>query len=224
MIYLGRDAVGLVIERGSFNTPIIIPQEYTRLAYLEATGTQCINTGINLKLSSEIELDGCITGTAKDSYPRLCGTSNPVLFFWCIQKGDYTGQIKGCNGYYKFGDSTEKSFQLLPFGRSKHIINKDTYTIIINGNILTGSVGATSITENVLSTITLFCSNNQGIYSNFAAGRIYEYKYSENNIILRHMFPVKRINDNELGMYDIINNVFYTNAGTDEFIAGEVIT
>ena len=221
MIYLGNQAVGLTVERGSFDTPAVIPHEYERLLYLESTGSQCIDTGIHYKLSSELEIDGQYTTSVTAAYPRLCGTKNPLLLLSCVKDANYENTIiTAPTGYYQFGNSGEKSYAM-QFGlRFKTKINKNKFAIIVNNNSVEGTVGATSVSENATSTITLFCGNNQGTYENYAAGRIYEYKYSEDGILLRHMFPVKRLSDNELGMYDVVNNVFYTNAGTGTFIAG----
>lgn len=223
MMYLGENPVGLVIERGSYGTSITLPQEYERLAYLESTGTQCIDTGINLKLSSEVEIDGYHLNSSESptQYPRLLGTSNPSLFISCTQRGNYTNHVlKSANFYYMFGNGTERTISFLPALRMRHKINKNFYSITIDGEIFTDIYNATSVSENSSSTITLFCSNDRGNYVNFTPCRIYEYKYSENNVVLRHMFPAKRKSDDELGMYDVINDVFYTNAGTGTFIAG----
>ena len=45
-------------------------------------------------------------------------------------------------------------------------------------------------------------------------------KISENGILIRNFIPCYRKSDNEIGLYDIVNNVFYTNQGTGEFLKG----
>jgi hypothetical protein len=57
-----------------------------------------------------------------------------------------------------------------------------------------------------------------------SAVRLYECKFLENTQIIRDFIPARRIVDNILGLYDIINNQFYTNAGSGNFIAGSTIT
>ena len=39
-------------------------------------------------------------------------------------------------------------------------------------------------------------------------------------VLVRNFIPAKRNSDNVLGLYDLVNNVFYTNAGSGTFIAG----
>ena len=50
--------------------------------------------------------------------------------------------------------------------------------------------------------------------------RIYRCKIWQNGELLRDFIPVQRKSDDEIGMLDIINNVFYTNDGTGSFSCG----
>ena len=50
--------------------------------------------------------------------------------------------------------------------------------------------------------------------------KIYNLKISENGILIRNFIPCYRKSDNEIGLYDIVNNVFYTNQGTGVFLKG----
>lgn len=64
-----------------------------------------------------------------------------------------------------------------------------------------------------------------GWYDNYwtAKGRYYYVKiYDKNNKLIRYFVPCKN-SDNVVGMYDIVNNIFYKSAGTEEFIAGNIM-
>ena len=68
---------------------------------------------------------------------------------------------------------------------------------------------------------TFFCSNTiiRG-YVNFSKiFRLYYARIFEQNFVME-IFPAVRTYDNKPGMYDIINDFFYTNKGTGEFIVG----
>jgi len=41
--------------------------------------------------------------------------------------------------------------------------------------------------------------------------------------LVRNMIPCYRRSDLKPGMYDTVNNVFYTNSGSGEFILGPVV-
>ena len=47
---------------------------------------------------------------------------------------------------------------------------------------------------------------------------------SEGTNLVRNLIPCYRNSDNVVGLYDIVNNVFYTNDGTGDFIAGPVVS
>ena len=51
----------------------------------------------------------------------------------------------------------------------------------------------------------------------FLRGKIYGLKLWSNNILVRDFIPCYRKSDNKVGMYDIVNNQFYTNADTSRF-------
>jgi hypothetical protein len=55
-------------------------------------------------------------------------------------------------------------------------------------------------------------------------GKVFYCKIYENNILVRNFIPAKRDSDNAIGMYDLVNNVFYTNSGTGTFVTGNIIT
>ena len=54
-------------------------------------------------------------------------------------------------------------------------------------------------------------------------GKIYYFKIYVNNVLVRNFVPAKRKSDNVLGLYDLVNNAFYTNAGTGTFTAGHIV-
>lgn len=56
-----------------------------------------------------------------------------------------------------------------------------------------------------------------------ANARIYSCKIWDSNTLVRNYVPAMRNNDNALGMYDVVNDVFYTNSGTGAFVAGPTI-
>ena len=59
-------------------------------------------------------------------------------------------------------------------------------------------------------------------YTNYtpALARYYESKWWNDGTLVRHFIPCYRISDDKPGMYDIVNDVFYTNVGTGEFELG----
>lgn len=50
--------------------------------------------------------------------------------------------------------------------------------------------------------------------------KFYYFKLYKDSILLRYFIPCYRKSDNIIGMYDVINDVFYTNSGTGTFLKG----
>ena len=54
----------------------------------------------------------------------------------------------------------------------------------------------------------------------YTQARLYFLKIWDEEKLVRNYIPVRRIEDNTLGLYDMLNRVFYTNSGTGNFIGG----
>ena len=73
---------------------------------------------------------------------------------------------------------------------------------------------------------TLFCAMN---YSNstwspyrYAAGNLYYFKIWVEGVLTRDLVPCKNENDT-VGLYDLVNNVFYTSPNSAAFVAGPAV-
>ena len=53
---------------------------------------------------------------------------------------------------------------------------------------------------------------------------LYSCKIYDNDTLIRDFVPVKRISDNEYGLWDKVTKAFYPNTGTGAFTAGPAIT
>ena len=60
-------------------------------------------------------------------------------------------------------------------------------------------------------TCTLFCAlNSSNNPFRYVEADLYYLKFIKGGIIIRDLIPAKRNSDNEIGLYDLENNVFYT--------------
>jgi hypothetical protein len=60
--------------------------------------------------------------------------------------------------------------------------------------------------------------------SDYGKYKIYSCKLYKSNQMVRNFIPCYRKADNEIGMYDLVNKVFYTNQGTGTFLKGNNTT
>ena len=104
------------------------------------------------------------------------------------------------------------------------IINKNTITLQ-NGRIDYGTEGMdlTSKSGNQTTSMVLFALTNEEddpIPMSAYNMKVYRLKLYENNVLVRDYVPCYRTSDNEVGLYEVVNNVFYPNNGTGTFNKG----
>ena len=66
--------------------------------------------------------------------------------------------------------------------------------------------------------LTVFALNNNGTVTQFGKLKLYSLKIYDSNTLIRDFIPC-RCSNNKFGLFDRVQKRFYTNAGTDEFIA-----
>lgn len=190
-----------------------IPNEYEEVEYIECTGTQYINTGIKVN-SSTSRYETKINPSSVSVTSGIFGTRNNNL------GADLSSMnVFIINGVFRLD-------WLVGSGYSEINISPNTeYTISITRGLATiNNVDYTSEqTTSVNSLYTFYIGNfnNAGRpYSNGFLGKIYYSKLYNNNILVFDGVPCYRKSDNVAGLYDLVNNVFYTNQGTGNFIVG----
>lgn len=70
------------------------------------------------------------------------------------------------------------------------------------------------------SKIRLNSMNRSGETGYIGYNKFYSVEAYKDDVCVLSLIPCYRKADNEAGMYDIVNNQFYTNIGTGEFIVG----
>ena len=186
------------------------PKGYTRLEYIESTGTQYINTGVTGGGSFGIEADVYIGSLPTDGYHGVFGSKaanrdkESTLY--------YSANLNSWNGSIRTSSSMENA-QLSPNTRT---------TVSLRGSVFSHDDVSFSVSRgsNNSYPVTLFAVNNAGNVSQFGSFRLYSCKIYTGSTLVRDMVPAKRGSDNAVGMYDTVDGVFYTNSGTGSFIAG----
>lgn len=193
-----------------------LPREYKQVEYIESTGTQYIDTGYipdNIN-GYKIECEVCPTELA-NRYCILSGynTNNSISL-------EITAQDKArVYFYYGSGIALDKFFGTITSNKNTIIIEylNGRFTRTVNGE-------TSSETINLLGTANesmYMFVDRQLRYSIFYKPlKMYKCKLYNNNYLIRDFVPCYRKSDNEVGLYDLVSNTFFTNSGTGEFIAG----
>jgi len=205
-------------------------QTYTTLTYIEATGTQYIETDITT--ASGMVVTGKFYGVAPSS---TTGATNGTNSEWLWKAGNqnnfllYNGgsRLYGSNGSYAW---YQKNSSLVNGRYIKTIIAIDggtTSTASRSGYIigtsasvfestsfskLTNSGWSASPTYDV---IYLCCNENTAGPS---ACRFYGMEITEDGSVTHNLIPAMRDSDSVVGVLDSVTDTFYENAGTGTFL------
>lgn len=179
-----------------FNPQFLVPNGYTVLEYVESTGIQYIDTGLTVNKT--------------DSYEMILTTH-------LTSNNNYAG----ANGYLQFqakiGNNKKSKINI----KYKNKIE----TIFVDDQQVSSTDWSTSYngTNVKLGIFKLGDTNNTWYSQTGQSGKLYSCKILNNNNLIRNFVPCKNTSG-ILGLYDTVNNVFYTNAGTGTFTAGPIAT
>ena len=193
-----------------------LPQGYQEVEYIESSGTQYIDTGYkptgeNMRLVMDY------------MYP-----ASP-------------------NGKSLFGAESSNTFSITFYSRSAttaEFFIGSTYDVVsynittgtrykldchANNGAFTANLNEAAKSEtysgNLVKTINLFLFTNNGQQSTqLISARLYSCQIYDNEILIRDFVPCYRKADGAVGLYDLVNNVFYTNAGSGRFAVGSNIS
>lgn len=216
------------------NTSQILPEGYTQIDYIEATGTQYIDTGYLPKDTSKYEFLGTIVEnptTIKGAYifgENDEGDSTPEEQWYhsCYIKLNSKGGIQFSFGHDENGNAINLSAVSGYIG-SKHKLVLDKEGACID-NTLIGNFAETTTPFTKGKSLYLFAlhytdtDDSDVAELGVAVIQVNNFKIYEDNILKHDFIPCKRNSDNVLGLYDYITKEFKTNAGTGTFNGGEV--
>lgn len=179
-----------------------LPAGYTKLEYIEATGTQFIRTGVYPYTEGsyvrghrwELDIEFKANGIR-----QLMGY------------GPYGGEYWGINSNIYEGMS-------VPAGKRDTIVH-DYSKGTAGGNTLWAQnsyrdVGANLTTDQEYTLFNLKWGGNTGYW---CYAKLYRCKCVQGNTLIRDFIPAMRNSDGAVGLFDIVNNVFYGNSGGGSF-------
>jgi hypothetical protein len=171
---------------------------YRIVDYLQFSGGQYINTGI---IPSNHELDITFDWDSYEDEEYLFGVTQDYYHYHFSSVRRY--YIWGRNGNEGNGGEFTTGIHTLVFNGDNNIIKLDDTTL--------GSGVDISATTNLYI--------GRRVNSSSLKGKVYNaiIKDKSNGTIVRYFVPVVRIADSVAGMYDVVNDIFYTNQGSGTF-------
>lgn len=230
-------AMGIVDK---FKSGSLLGTEYTRLDFIQSTGSQYIDTGYAWTSENvEIFLDAIVT-TAKGSTSlfgaeEYTASSGNARYFSGIPHGGngaYSFYIgTGAIGSISFTETTR--FRLgvkIEGGKAKVILNGATQFEATYSGSIQAKKGAylTSSASTNIGHIFLFSNHNSNRGSSNAATqqvggmKVYAFRLHENGKLVRDFVPCKN-SSGTVGMFDLVEGIFYTTP-VGAFTAGNTVS
>lgn len=191
----------------------MLPTGYTRLEYIESTGTQYINTGFKPNQDTRVVMDFQFAS----EYSSL-GANEIFGTRTSASSKTYAIQWNTANNYFQH--FYYNGYDNLSFGdfEKRQIAELNRNMMYLDGVAHERTYAAFQCDY----PLYLSALNQAGTTNYFAAIRIYSCKIYDNGALVRNYIPAKN-SSGVIGLYDDANAKFYTNAGTGKFVAGAEI-
>lgn len=192
-----------------------LPQGYTEVEYISSENSSSsssggvINTGVLLYSANNNSYE--IAGKVTPIFTNGWG-DNQTFINIENKQNPYTGMVWRFNtsGGYKFDTNPSNNATLATTANTD---GSTTFTITSQ------STGAAHNTP-----LGLFASWQSSMTPyRFCKMRVYSMEITLNGTLVRNFVPAVRESDSKAGLYDIVNDVFYTSSNNYNFIAGDPV-
>lgn len=182
-----------------------LPEGYTQVEYIEATGTQYIDTGV--KPTDKTRLVWTLSNVTGNTYAAILTAPRYGIYVLT------TGRID-----MAFGDT----------GYTGSVLTGVTFPAAIsieNGKVTANGVEATFTEQAEFTnarTLPLFGSNNAGTVTPYGTAYLHACRIYDAGVLVRDYIPCTN-SSGAGGLYDLVTDTFYANAGTGTFTVGDVV-
>ena len=203
-----------------------LPAEYQEVEYLQSSGTQYIDTGYTPNPSTldsfYIKFSDYIAPSSVYDFKPICGC-NRIGYLREFYIGYYVDQAL----YLTICPPTQKRIKIcnVATGQTLNNIISLDYVVGDSVDIIIGEehniVSFTDVGWYVDGqSMCLFAAKSYVGDVSCSSVKIYSVAINMKSGTDMLFVPCYRKSDSEPGMYDLVNDVFYTNAGTGEFTVG----
>lgn len=189
-----------------------LPSGYTRLEYIESTGTQYIDTGFKPTFATRVKME-CTP---------LAQTAASAGIFGARSTSQPTSPYAFCAWTMSTGATVRSDYFGTNSVGSTSITNKRV-NIDKNRNAYTDGYNTLTNTAKTSGTspyaLYLFCCNDIGDAKYYKAMRLYSCQIYDDDVLIRDFIPCKNASG-VIGLWDEIGQTFYKNNGKGTFTAG----
>ena len=206
----------LFMRKGYTHTaPVALPTGFSKLAYIQSSGTQYIDTGFKPTGATKIVCDFQMVNQGTDQqgvFGSRPGTSGRFTVF--------TG-----NGIadLQVDYNTEQTLASVGSSITGLNVNSRTTLEVSNSLVINGTTVRTVSAASFASAynLFLFANNNVGTAQLLGILKLYSCQIYDNGTLIRDFVPCINASG-EVGLYDLVGKQFYGNAWTGTFTGSEV--
>lgn len=206
--FFGNSGTGVFVPSVE---PRNLPDDYTQVEYIQSSGTQYIDTGFKPNQDTRVVMDAQPINATSNGYHAIFGCRGDGVFYEL-----YKAASSSTNLMFFYGSTYSQSFTIDWSARQIFEINKNVATV---GGV---SLSYAATTFQLSCNLYLGVDNEGGKANGFTPMCIYSCQVYDNGNLIRDFVPCKNASG-EYGLYDLVNDVFYTNAGSGTFSAGSTV-
>lgn len=191
-----------------------LPDEYRQVEYIESTGTQYIDTGFTPNQDTKVIVDYQFTEVTS---AFLFGRRTD------IGKDGYTINVSNGNLVSSYASENPANKSLgVAANTNRHIVDKNKNKVYLDGVLKYTH----AYTEFACSNTLELLAANHGPVSGYLPSKtkLYSVKIYDDETLTREYIPCYKKNadgsDGDIGLYDLVTDTFFTNAGTGTFVKG----
>lgn len=197
---------------------LLLPIEYQQVEYIESSGTQYINTNYIPKVNNvNLELDMAWAGNTLGAFETFMG------FMKSTTENNPRIGLHKYSSRLMFGANATTTSEIAPVKNERFIYRGDftsgSQKLYKNGAQIASNSTTYNFSTNICPVYIFarYCPNSM----NYSTIRVYRAKIYEGTTLKMDFIPCYRKSDNIIGLYDLANGTFYTNAGSGTFIKGK---
>lgn len=178
-----------------------LPDGYTQLEYIQSSGSQFIDTRFVPNQDTKLEVK-FQTSQASAGGIAVCDSAwqSHAFGVWVNAAG--------------YGNDTNST--VIHYGQSEITLILDKNKLYKDGTLIWT---ATESTFQTPCALTLMALRRNGSISEYVTGKLYDCKLWDNGVLVRDFVPAMN-SSGVVGLYDRVNDAFYTNPGSGAFVAG----
>lgn len=176
-----------------------LPSGYTRLEWIQSSGTQYVNTGVKPNQGTRVMAEFSTTAASTSLFGAQEG--------WGTKSFSFGGNTAS------FGANASTALTLNDGVR--HSVDLKSGGIVVDGNTLFTWDGTFQLNCNMF----VLANNENNSTTYYSTATLYSCKIYDGGTLIRDFIPCKNASGT-VGLWDAVNSQFYGNSGTGSFIAG----